>query len=264
VGMVLRNFSVAIGFSAMLVAGCVGGRATAVEIPLPHFNAKFSGRVEPKTLPKRGRAPIALVIHGDFSTIDGSQPPSLREATVDFDRDGVIDPQGLPVCRLSQLEGHSKTTAPGECAKAIVGSGTARIDSSITGQQRAMLTAFNGGARGDTTTILVRSVIVGSAPAHTVAVVKVNQIPHGPYGLRSVWKLPRLLGGAGSLLEFSLKLQRLFKYKSAQHSYLAAKCPDGTLTANVVRARFIDEANSGIGDQSIVGAAAQACTASRG
>ena len=47
-------------------------------------------------------------------------------------------------------------------------------------------------------------------------------------------KVPKIAGGYGSPLSFSLKVGRKFTYKGKKQSYLLAKCPDGHLQAKGV------------------------------
>jgi hypothetical protein len=67
-----------------------------------------------------------------------------------------------------------------------------------------------------------------------VTSVKVSKIHKGRYGLKTVASVPKIAGGYGSPISFSLKVGRTFTYRGKKQSYLLAKCPDGHLNANGV------------------------------
>jgi hypothetical protein len=249
-----------IGAIGALLVG-VGDRATAVEIPIPRLTAEFSGTVNPRALPAEELASVALTIQGRISSADGRQPPALREAMVKFDRGGVINAKGLPVCKLGQLEGRGTRAVRRTCGKAIVGTGTGHVE--VTPPQRlpATLTVLNGGVTGRTTTVFIHAALGGPFPAPTVTVVKARKVRDGRYGLETVWRIPRILNGAGSVLDFRLNIKRIFRYRGAEQSYVMAKCLDGRLVANVARAIFKDESHSGIGDQTLSETVIQDCAA---
>ena len=46
--------------------------------------------------------------------------------------------------------------------------------------------------------------------------------------------VPKIAGGYGSPISFSLTVGRTFTYKGKKQSYLLAKCPDGHLNAKGV------------------------------
>lgn len=191
------------------------------------------GEVLPKKLPTHKMAPVAVEIGGKLSTVDGSQPPASREATIDFDRNGSINATGLPVCKRSRLEANDTRSSQLACRGSIVGTGLAHvaIESAGNGPIPIPLTFFNGGVRGDTTTLFIQPAITVATPAPTVVTVKLTKIAKGPFGLQAVAKIPMLVG-EGSLLDFSFKINRFFKYKGATQSYATARCPpDGLLSA---------------------------------
>jgi hypothetical protein len=70
-------------------------------------------------------------------------------------------------------------------------------------------------------------------PSTIVTRVEIERIHEGRYGLHAVAKIPVIAGGSGSLLDFSLKVKRLFNYKGTQESYVTARCPDNHLDAEI-------------------------------
>jgi hypothetical protein len=63
-------------------------------------------------------------------------------------------------------------------------------------------------------------------------------------GMHTIWKLPPILEGDGSLLDFRFRIERRFMSKGVEHSYLAAKCPDGALQASAPKVLFRNEAHA--------------------
>jgi hypothetical protein len=165
---------------------------------------------------------------------------ALREVTMDFDKNGALNATGLPACKRSQLETRNTSAVQHVCRESIVGSGTAHVAITSSGQEPIPLplTLFNGGVRDGTTTLFIRSSIATPTPAPLIATVKLRKIHAGRYGLGAISKIPPIAEGNGSLLDFSLKIKRLFTYKGKKQSYVSAKCPDGHFNANIISAKF--------------------------
>ncbi len=231
----------------------------------PRLMVGFRGQVMPKELPKHEMAPVTLNIRGGVKTSNGTQPAALREVTIDFDQNGAINATGLPVCKRSQLEVGRIRAARRLCRKSIVGTGVAHvaIKPSQQGPIPIPLTLFNGGVKGETTRLFIRPAITVATRAPTVVTVKLRKIHKGPhaagprhafvtYGLQAVATIPPIAGNEGSLLDFSIKIRRLFTYKGAKQSYALARCLDGHLSANI--------RNTFIGGTIISGTVTQPCT----
>ncbi len=189
--------------------------------------------VEPVTLPKRKMAPISIRFDGALEAIAGVQPPVLKEVVVDFDKNGTLDAAGLPVCRRSQLETLGFKTVRRICRKSRVGSGKAHIAIGSSEQEplSLTLTLFNGGVKNGTTTLFIQSYLPGPTPTPIVAAVKLRRINEGRFGMQGVSKVPPILDGRGSLLNFSFVIKQLFKSEGAAHSYVTARCFDSHLGA---------------------------------
>jgi hypothetical protein len=217
--------------SSLLEPGCPG----RVE-----FDA--GGAVSPKKLPPHELAPIGLEIHGKIAMEGGGHPPALHEAIVDVAKNVSIDASGLSACRLRLLKRSGIAAARRLCGKAIVGGGVAHIGlASSETTLKAPLTLFNGGTTGDETRLFVHSAI--GAP-HPLAMVSTVRIQRKYSGLHAIWRIPRILEGDGSLLDFRLKIERRFMSKGTEHSYLAAKCPDKGLLVNIPSIAFRNDARA--------------------
>jgi len=95
------------------------------------------------------------------------------------------------------------------------------------------LTLFNGGVRGSVTTLFIQSSVSLATPVPILASVKLGRISEGRYGLRATAKIPQISEGHGSVLDFRVSVERLFRSKGMNQSYVAAKCRDGRLDARM-------------------------------
>lgn len=199
--------------------------------------ADFGGGVVPKSLPKREMAPVAIELWGRVSTDDGTHHAALREATIDFDRNLAISAKGLPVCDSGHRDPVERDSIPKACDSSIVGGGKADFELAFPERPPILnpskLTVYNGGAKGGVTTLYGVVRIKIPAPRTIAIPVEFERIHDGHHGLRAVAKTPVIAGGSGSLLDFRLKIKRLFSYRGSQRSYATARCPDGNLDAEV-------------------------------
>lgn len=194
-----------------------------------------NGSFSPEKLPKSKFAPIALSISGKIRTLDGTHPPAVKEIAVETDKNGAINAKGLPVCTSGKLQAQTTEKAKAACPTAIVGEGKAAVEVEFPEQPpfvaKSDIIAFNGGVKGGKTTIFIHAYLTAPVSAAVVTTVKVSKVHNGRYGLKSVATVPKIAGGYGSPVSFSLTINRKFTYKGKQQSYLLARCPDGHLNA---------------------------------
>ena len=194
----------------------------------------------PEKLPAHELAPVGLEIHGTIAMEGGGHPLALHEVVIDVDKDVAVDANGLPVCSRKLLESHGVAAARHLCGAAIVGRGMAHVGlASSETILEASFTLFNGGTSKGETRLFVHSAIGAPNPVPVVSSVKIMRVHSG---LHTVWRIPQLLGGDGSLLDFKLKVERRFVSKGAEHSYLSAKCPDEVFRVNVPNVFFRNDA----------------------
>jgi hypothetical protein len=84
---------------------------------------------------------------------------------------------------------------------------------------------FNGGVRGGRTTIFIHAFLTVPVPAAVVTTVVLTPTHRGRYGTHILAKVPAIAGGAGSLTDAKLRIDRKFTYKGERRSYLTAGCP---------------------------------------
>jgi hypothetical protein len=225
---------------------------------------KLDGQISPKKLPRKAYAPVTFNVRGKISTADGSHPPAFRELVLETDKNGKLNTKGLAVCKDS-LEARTTKSAKQVCGKSIVGSGSGRVQIAFPEQPpipvKSPITVFNAGTKGGKTTLLIHAYITVPVPSAIVTTVTVKKIHKGRYGMSTVAKIPVIVGGSGSVLEFSITFGKTFTYKGKRQAYLLARCPDGHLNAHIVKALFRNEAGGPrttveVKDQTII----RACT----
>lgn len=227
--------------TAIALAVVVAGQAFAEKatvVRAGNLILRINGGVSPKKLPQKKMAPIKLNASGRILTVDGSHPPATRTVTIDFDKHGTINAKGLAACRPGKLQSRNTRAAKKACPKAIVGKGSTTVQVAFPEQKpftaSGPLVLFNGGVKGGVTKMFIHAYVNVPAPTAIVTVVKVKKIKKGPYGTRAIARIPRIAGGAGSLVRFNLSIQRTFKHKGKKQSYLLARCANGRFRAHAV------------------------------
>jgi hypothetical protein len=237
-----RRSGLILGIAASLVLAFAGIALAKVNQPIKviagNLELTANGSFSPQALPKNELAPITLNISGKIRTLDGKHPPAVKEVVIETDKNGAINAKGLPVCSSGKLQAQTTEKARAACKTAIVGEGKTDIEVEFPEQApfiaKSDLLAFNGGTSGGKTTVYVHAYLSSPVSAAVVTTVKVSKIHNGRYGLKSVATIPKIAGGYGSPISFSLKIGRTFTYKGKKQSYLLAKCPDGHLNAKGV------------------------------
>jgi hypothetical protein len=247
------RFGVGLGCAVLLIAAspAVGGDtqpyvSTCLRSTFPgpdcpgRVEFEPDGAVMPKKLPPHEFAPVGLEIHGTIAMEGGGHPVALHEVVVDVDKDVALDASGLSACRRRLLERRDVADARRLCRGAIVGSGVAHVGlASSNTILKAPLTLFNGGTFGGETRLFVQSAVGTRDPVPVVSSVKIQRKYSG---LHMVLRIPRILEGDGSLLDFRLKVERRFTSKDTEHSYLSGKCPDEVFRVNVPNVLFRNDA----------------------
>lgn len=222
--------AMAIGAGLALVVAA-GALAKPHVIRAGNLFLKDDGGIFPSKLPRHSQVPISARIDADIGTIDGSHPPAVETLNIDFDKSIQVNAKGLPVCKRGQLTARSSEDAKKACPDAIVGSGKGEVEVAFPEQKPFTATGpiilFNGGVHGGTTLLFVHAYVDVPAPTAVVATVEITRIDRGHYGIHTVSQVPRIAGGAGSVIGFKLTIGRKFSYRGKKESYLTASCPTG-------------------------------------
>jgi hypothetical protein len=233
--------AVCVGIAAMVAIGglAVAAKRPSKEQPIVvragNMVLTLNGGVTPKALPRNEFAPMGFHASGNFATVDGSHPPAIKEAVFDSDKDIVVSVEGLPACRIDQLTAQDTKHAEAACGEAILGKGSATVEVAFPEQApfdaTGPLILFNGGEKGGAITLLAYTYVSVPAPTAVVTIAKLTRERKGPFGLHSVVKIPRIAGGAGSIVRANLSARRVYTYKGERRSVLSGRCPDGRIRA---------------------------------
>jgi len=214
-----------------LVALTVAGVATAekpVKVRAGNLDLTFNGGFTPKALSRTKLTPITLNVSGKIRTVDGTHPPAMKEFLLEADKNSAVDVKGLPVCTAAKLQSQDTKHAEAICKSSIIGSGQATASIAFAEQApipaKSKIIAFNGGAKGGTTTFFIHAYLTVPTPAAIVSTVKIKKIHNGRYGIGSVTTIPKIAGGSGSVTDFNLTINK--------KGVLLAKCVDGKLQAH--------------------------------
>ena len=223
----------ALGLAGVLVL-VASGVAVAERVQAGNLIVNVDGGFTPTTLPKHSFAPITLRASADISTADGSVPPPLTKVVIDFDRNGLVQTKGLPICRPAQLENTTAPQARKVCKNAIVGTGTS--DALIAFPDQAPLpassplTIFNGPRMGGNPSVIVHAYLTIPAPTTFVIPSPITKTG-GPYRYHVVSNIPPIAGGYGSVTHFDFKVRKTWTRGGKRVSYASARCANGRLQA---------------------------------
>lgn len=224
--------------TAILVIGIgLAGFALAKGGPEPvvvragNMVLEINGDITPRALPKHELAPIGVWGSGKLETIDGSHPPALEEAVFDADKDLFVSVKGLPACTAERLEARATKQAEAACGGAVLGRGTATVEVAFPEQKPIVSTGplvlFNGGERNGVVRVLVHTYVNVPAPTAVVATVEVSRVAKEGLGLHIEVEVPKIAGGAGSVVGARFGIRRVYTYRGKPRSVISGRCPDG-------------------------------------
>ena len=192
-----------------------------------NLRVSFTGGIAPNALPRQGTAPVKLRFGGEIKTTDGATPPQLRSITLAINRHGRLDYRGLPSCHYHQIHPASTREAIESCPDSVIGRGTFSAHVLLPEQSpfpsAGDVTTFNGVVHGRH---VVFAHIYGTSPLPQSQVL-IFELGHtsGTYRTTLTAELPRVAAEWGYVSGVSLNLNRVFRYRGRQRSYLSAGCP---------------------------------------
>ncbi|HET7054647.1 MAG TPA: hypothetical protein VFI09_12105 [Solirubrobacterales bacterium] len=220
--------------------------------PLLPFKVRIGGRISPRKLPRHERRPVALELLGKFATTDGTHLSALREMVIDLDRDMAFDARGLPVCHRGRPHirlRHPLARIGKICHDSIVGRGHMDFELAFP-EQAPIETASRVVIFNDTAwqgaPVRLGAVAEVDVPVPTLVVMSIgiSRVRHGDSSLRAVAKMPVVAGGSGSLVDFRLRIKRLFRYKRQTKSLVTARCSDDVFKLSFPELLFRNEAHT--------------------
>jgi DNA-binding beta-propeller fold protein YncE len=208
-------------------AGGSQGASASVVVQHSGVRVSFDGKLTPHTLPRHGMGPVGIVVDAKIAATGGDDPPQLRRISIAINRNGQFSSQGLPVCRLDQIQPSTTEGALAACGRSLVGEGHFSANVKLPQQSPfpsdGKVLAFNGRVNGKPA---ILAHIYGTQPAPTSTVLPfLLRNAHGTYGTTLEASLPQATGSWGYVTGLRMNLRRRFTYRGRSHSYLSAGCP---------------------------------------
>lgn len=220
-----------LGLLALVALAFLGGSASGALVEVENLVLRADGGFKPQSLPRHRFAAIDFQGHVDLSARDGGKPSPLKQALIDFDRDGRLSVAGLPTCSPETIDEASTEEARRTCRGAIVGTGHVEaLVSTDAGDvpARSELTVFNGPRLDGLPTVVLhaRTTVPGM---QTYAIVVPIEKRRGGFRYRARIDLPPLAAGFGALTHIDVKIGRRYRAGGKQRSYVSARCSDNIL-----------------------------------
>ncbi len=214
---------------ALLVAavGTAAAHAQVTQV-VGTLQVSVDGKLAPKKLPREGKAPISVSVGWNIGTTDGAPPPKLKQLKIEINRNGVLDPTGLPVCPYEKIQPASTSRALSNCRSSLVGRGKFTAIVGLEGQESyaaaGEMLVFNGEKGGKP--VLYGQIYSALPFANSFVITfKVSKIAKGTYGTALSATLPATLRAWGNLTSIEMTLSRKYGFEGKQRSYLSAGCP---------------------------------------
>jgi len=215
---------------ACLLAFSVGG-ADAALIKVGNLVLKADGGFVPSALPRGHYEPIDFHGHANLINTEGGAPTALEEMQLDFDRDGMLEVRGLPVCPVSRIAHATVGEARRRCADAIIGTGHVGAFFELFGtpvEARVKATLFNGPRKGGNPTVVGHTFTTLPTTRTYTAVIPIKRLKHGPFSYRATFDVPKLAAD-GVLTHVDGRIGRRYDFKGRERSYVNARCTTGVI-----------------------------------
>jgi hypothetical protein len=204
---------------------CLGALAQAETVREGDLQVRFEGKLTPQVLPRSGQAPITVSVSAKVSATGATEPPPMRQISIAINRYGRLDPSGLPVCEIEQIQPATTDDALAACRGSLVGEG--RFLANVSGHAPfpadGKIYAFNGELDGRPA---ILAHVYGTKPgpaSYTLAFVIAKS--KGTFGTTLKATLPPVTPGSGYITAIYLKLGKTFTSGGKRHSYFSASCP---------------------------------------
>jgi hypothetical protein len=212
-----------------VVAALLGGATSAggEVVQKGGVRVSFEGGISPTALPRQGTAPIAVSVGGNISAPKRKAPPQLQRVEIAINSNGRIEPDGLPTCRLDEIQPSTTAKAMTACGDAKVGEGTFSADVIIPQQSpfpsRGEVTVFNGREGGRP---VLFAHVYGTEPVPTSYTLPLRiKKTGGTFGTLLRADLPKVTSNVAYVTGIQLKLARTFRHRGKLRGFVSAGCP---------------------------------------
>lgn len=212
--------------AALALLACAG-LARAEIVQRGNVRVSFEGKLTPHTLPRKGSAPVRVLVGTKVASTNGKNPPQLRRISIAINRNGHFEPKGLPVCPLREIQPSTTADALAACRSSLVGTG--QFSASVLFTQQApfpsqgKVYAFNSTLHGHPA---ILAHVYGNEPVPTSFTIPFElKSTKGTYGTVLTTSLPEVTGNSSYITGLSLNLGRNFSVHGKRRSYLSAGCP---------------------------------------
>ena len=219
----IKKTSIVLACAALLAATVAG--AAAETIQQHGIRVSFDGKITPQKLPRSGTAPVAVAVDTEIHGAAGKPQPQLTKIEIAINRHGHIDPTGLPICKVSDIQPATNAKALQACRGALVGEGHFSASVALNRQaafpSEGKLLAFNGTYRGKPA---ILAHVYGTEPVPTSFTLPfVIGRSKGTFGSTLTATIPATEDNLVSAID--LELHRTFTYRGKRRSYASAGCP---------------------------------------
>jgi hypothetical protein len=228
----MRRLPISIASIAALIAAIAATAAWAgPTVTGPDGNTQaIDSLIRPKKLSKTKFTPGTLKVTTltTSTTAANGVPSPAVHATLDFDRNARLYTKGLATCDSARLQSQSTEVAKRVCGPAIIGSGKAiallQVGEDVYNVEQTV-TAFNGVPKGGKPSVILHT--YGTTPIQTTLVLvgPVSNYNKEGFGPRLDLDIPLIAGGQGALKEFQVTINKKWRFKGVQRSFISAKCP---------------------------------------
>jgi hypothetical protein len=186
----------------------------------------FDGRLTPTRLPREGMAPVGVTVGTEIQPAKAGRPlPQLTRIEIAINRHGRLDPTGLPVCEVPDIQPATTAKALQECRGSLVGEGrfaaSVALSRQVSFPSEGKLLAFNGTYKGKPA---ILAHVYGTDPVPTSFTLPfVISAAKGTFGTVLTATIPKAEGNFVTAIELTLK--RSFSYRGERRSYASAGCP---------------------------------------
>lgn len=218
---------------SLLAATALAGTAAAALVEVDNVVLHADGGFKPQSLPRHQFAPIDFNGRLDISAKGGGKPSPLRQALIDFDRDGRLSVAGLPTCAPESIAAAGTVEARAICGGAQVGTGKIEalvsLPSGETVAVSSPLTIFNGPRLAGLPTAVLHARLEAAGLIETFAIPVPIEKRRGGFRYRARLDIPPIAGGAGAITHVEVKIGRRYRAGGTQRSYVSARCSDNIL-----------------------------------